>query len=491
MKPCFVRGAVAAAMIVSAVTTIPARAAWDPSVLKQFHEDSEGRVVGVTFTLKQVESETGVEGPKAEATVCGVVADGAGLLIVPGDIFPEPGGDPRATLSPADFRIHLDGDRTFTAEAIGIDRALNLAFLRAEPAASAVLRPARFRDGVALGVGDPVVIVGVMGRKYGFAPALFQATINSAAPSPSHLLGVDTLLQDLAVGGLVLRRDGTAAGIVAKDILLEDLDQSRSPGNLLSIIATMGQPQIRRPGYAMVMPYPVFARSLTSPPPLDLAPDLKHAWIGIVMQALKDDLRDYWKLPVQGGIIVAAVIDGSPAQAAGLRQGDVISSLSSEPLKITEDAQLSDFRRRIEIMGAGREVELDGFREGQPLHMTVTLGEAPKTASGAEEYKDEDFGLTAREITIDVQQALNLDPSFEGVVVSDLEESGWADVAGLLPDDVILSVNGGKLAKVQELRDALGEVKHRREPEAILFVMRPPDTLFIRIKTDFSRGPRN
>jgi S1-C subfamily serine protease len=437
-----------------------------------------------------MESETGVEGGRAEGALCGVVVDGSGLIVAPGDIFPEPGGEPRETLVPADFKIHAEGERAYAATAVGIDRSLNLAFLRAEPAALPHLKPVKFREGAPFSVGDPIVIVGALGRKYGFAPAIFQATINAQTQGIVTLYGVDTILQDLTVGGLVLRRDGSAAGIVAKDILLEDLDQARSPGNLLSIIANMGQPQVRKPGYAMVMPYAAFAKSLAAPPPLDLAPDLKHAWIGIVMQALSDDLRDYWKLPVSGGIIVGSVIDGSPAQAAGLRQGDVLTSLEGEPLKITEDAQLAEFRRRIEIMGAGRQVDVDAWRDGRPMRVHLTLGEAPKTASRAEEYKDEDFGLTVREITIDVQQALNLDPSFQGVVVADLEESGWADVAGLGPDDIILSVNGVKVAKVQELRDALNDVKHRRDTEAVFFVMRPPDTLFVRVKTDFGRAGR-
>jgi len=49
----------------------------------------------------------------------------------------------------------------------------------------------------------------------------------------------------------VVRPDGTAIGLIAKDVLVEDLDQNRSPGNLLSIIANMGQAQSRRPGYAI------------------------------------------------------------------------------------------------------------------------------------------------------------------------------------------------------------------------------------------------
>lgn len=459
--------------------------------LGEIYAESEGRVVGVSYRLKQLETETGVEGPKAEGALCGVVADATGVVIIPADAFPEPGGDPRSTMAPSDFRIYVSRERSFGATAIGIDRAKNIAFLRAESAALPHLKPVRFREEPALEVGDPVLIVGVLGRKYGFTPAIYRATVNAAVPGPPKMLGVDTILQDLTVGGLVLRRDGTAAGIVAKDIIGDDLDQDRSPGNVLSILASLGQPQSRRPGYPMVLPFGAFASTLASPPPLDLVADLKRAWIGIVMQALSRDLRDYWKLPVQGGIIVGSVVDGSPAQAAGLKAGDILTSFDEEPLRINEDEQLSDFRRKVELLGVGHDTPLEVYRDGHPMALSLKLGQAPKTASRAEEYEDEEFGFTVREITIDVQQALTLDPSFQGVVVSETEDAGWADVAGLSADDVILSVNGVKVKDVAAMRDALQDIKIRKDPEAVLFVLRPPDTLFIRIKTDFQAHARD
>lgn len=456
-----------------------------PAGLREAYAEAAGRVVGVSFTVRPMEAEPGVEGPKTDGVLCGVVADASGLVVTAGDIFPDPGGDPRTTLAPTEFKIHFGADSAVPAEAIGIDRTLNLAFLRFDPAAAPQLKPVSFKEAPELQVGDPVAIVGVMGRKYGFAPAIFRATVNSAVDSPVPLLGVDTIIQDLTVGGLVLRRDGTPAGIVTKDVITEDLDSARAPGNFLAIIANMGQPQLRKPGYAMVLPYAAFRKSLESPPQLDLVTTIKRSWIGIVMQSLGDDLREYWKLPVQGGIIIGSVVDGSPAQAAGLEPGDIITSFDSEPLRITQDSQLPDFRRRVERMGIGTRVPLRIYRDGSPRDAELTLAEAPKTASLAEDYEDEDFGITVREITIDVQQALNLDPGTEGVVVERTEEAGWADVSGLFPRDLILSINGEKVRTVAEFRGILEVIKLNADSEAIFFVMRPPDTLFVRVKTDY------
>jgi serine protease Do len=457
--------------------------------LRRAYADARGRVVGISFTVKPMESETGVEGPKVDGLVCGVVVDPSGVILTAGDIFPEPGGDPRSIMAPTDFKVHFSAEKAVPAEAVGLDRTLNLAFLRVDPEVAPEMRPVEFREKPDLRVGDPVLIVGLMGRKYGYTPALYRATINAEVEGPVRLYGVDAILQDLTVGGLVLRSDGSTAGIVAKDVLGADFETGRTPGNLLSIIANMSQPQLRRPGYAMILPFAGFADAMESPPPVDLVTSRKRAWIGIVMQALNEDLRDYWSLPVPGGIIVGSVVEDSPAQAAEILPGDILTRVAGDQIRITEDAQLQDFRRSVERMEPGREIEIEIYRDGAPRTLTFALGTAPKTASLADDYEDEDFGLTVREITIDVQQALNLDPEFEGIVVESTEGAGWADVSGLAPQDIILSLGRTRVKTVGQFREALAEIKARQDTEAVFFVMRPPETRFVRVRTGFDASP--
>lgn len=458
------------------------------SVMARAYQEARGRVVGVGYTLKQMEVETGVEGPRVEGILCGVVA-APGRVVIPGDIFPEPGGDPRNTMAPAEFEIHLDEETILPATAVGLDRDLNLAYLSYEPDGGGALNPVTFSPEPPLQVGEEILIVGVLSRMYGFAPAIYRATINARVDGEIPKLGVDVVLGDLAVGGLVLRGDGSAAGIVAKDLISENTDLTEVQGNFISLLANSGQPPFRNPGYAMVLPYDVFAESLADPKPVDLGTEVKRAWLGIIMQALDEDLIEYWGLPVPGGIIIGSVVEGSPARKGGIRQGDIITRFAGEEIRITDNSQLGDFRRRVERMPAGEEVAVQVYRDGHPVDLSIRLGDAPTTAALAESYEDEDFGLTVREITIDVQQAMNLDPELEGVVIESTEDSGWADVAGLSPQDIILAINGVNVQSVGDVRDALEDIKHRRDPEAIFFVMRPPDTLFLRVRTEF-RGAR-
>jgi S1-C subfamily serine protease len=484
-----------AAVVSSAIAAAALAAGYGPAiaspreipqaVLERAYDEAHGRVVGVSYTLKPMEvSEMGLEGPRADGILCGVVA-APGLIVIPGDIFPEPGGDPRSTLAPAEFEIHIDKDTTIEAKAVGLDRKLNLAFLSFEPGENDALRPVRFPDTGSLAIGDEVIVVGLLARKYDFAPALYRGSINARVDDPVTLLGVDIMLPDLAVGGLVLRSDGSAAGIVAKDLISENADLSQVQGNFIALLANSGQPPFRRPGYAMVLPHASFAERLSAPPPVDLEIELKRAWLGIVMQALDKDLIEYWGLPVSGGIIIGNVVEGSPARSAGIRQGDILTRFGGEEIRITDNSQLGDFRKRVERMAAGEEVAAQIYRDGKPVDITIQLGDAPTSAALAEDYEDDDFGLTVRELTMDVRQAMNLERDLQGVFIEGTEDSGWADVAGLYPQDIILAINGVRVASVADVRDAIEDIKHRRDPEAIFFVMRPPDTLFLRVRTEF------
>jgi S1-C subfamily serine protease len=203
------------------------------------------------------------------------------------------------------------------------------------------------------------------------------------------------------------------------------------------------------------------------------------------MQALDKDLIEYWGLPVSGGIIIGNVVEGSPARSAGIRQGDILTRFGGEEIRITDNSQLGDFRKRVERMAAGEEVAAQIYRDGKPVDITIQLGDAPTSAALAEDYEDDDFGLTVRELTMDVRQAMNLERDLQGVFIEGTEDSGWADVAGLYPQDIILAINGVRVASVADVRDAIEDIKHRRDPEAIFFVMRPPDTLFLRVRTEF------
>lgn len=98
----------------------------------------------------------------------------------------------------------------------------------------------------------------------------------------------------------------------------------------------------------------------------------QSARIGVEVQPMTPELRDYFDAPDDRGVLVVAVEDDSPAERAGLRVGDVIAKAGNAPVR-----EPRDLRRAIADAGEGVDLELELVRQGDSLEKTVTpeLGE--------------------------------------------------------------------------------------------------------------------
>jgi len=459
-------------LLLLAVT--PAAAAPD---LHAIHEQYRDNVVAITYTLRPKEKPRGGQGRKVEEAICGVLLDDKGLVLTSADPFPEPGGDPRTTLAPVEFEVHARDGKIHKAEVVGLDRELNLAWLRLTNPPPGIRALDFSRQ--TMQVGDVVVVIGVLAKKYGYEPVLYTGFVNAVLARPRSMYSLDLHVQDLAIGGLVLSQAGRPIGIIGEDILEETPTSERTPGNTLSIFGSFTQG--RRVGYPMVFPWSIFADKTTSPPPLEAAES--RSWLGVVMQPLDEDLIDYWKLNVDGGIILASVVDGSPAARAGLQTADILVAIEGEPLHITRNEQLAEFRRRVERMGVGRAVGLTYMRAGEKRDVSITLDEAPKTAWTVEEEEDEGLGLTVREITMDDILGQNLEGTVRGVVVSEMERAGPAHLSGLQTGDIIQAVDRHPVTDLASWRGEAERVRDEKNEAILLLVQRQTETLFVRLRT--------
>ena len=473
----------AGALVSTALPSPPPLAAPSPAVpgYARIVEEGEASVVPVRFQLRPRERPKGGEGEKIRRLTCGVVAGAPGQVIVTGDFFPDIDEGPEA-LEPFDFRLVLPSGQEVAAEPVGVDRELNLAFLQADPGQVAGYRAAEFDRDVEAAVGDEVAIVGLLPEKYNFARAVYTARVNAVITQPRRMYSIDAPIEDLSIGGLVLLKDGRPLGIVGEDLVVEE----RVAGNASNILSLLGSVnQGPKPGYPMVFPFGIFAGSLASPPKFSAEKLENRGWMGITMQPLSKDLAEYWSIDSRGGVIVAGVIDGSPASKAGLRPGDVILQVDGNDVSVREQADLTLMQRMIRAAGAGRDIPMSVWRDGHRKNLKVRLASSPVTATTAREYEDETFGMKVRELTYDYLQAANYDRETRGVIVVGLERAGWAQVSGLQTRDIIQKVAGEPTPDVDSFRAVLDKLGKSRPREIMFFVLRDYQTQFVRVKADW------
>lgn len=176
-----------------------------------------------------------------------------------------------------------------------------------------------------------------------------------------------------------------------------------------------------------------------------------RGFLGVSMQPVDKDIAEAFNLDKPEGALVSEVVKDSPADKAGLKQGDIILEYNKIPVK-----SLGSFRNDISMMAPGTVLQLKVNRKGKILTVPVTLGSASDTLSSAIGIAQK-LGVEVEDITPDHRKQLNLASTDEGVVITKVKPGSPAAMAGLRPGFVILALNHKKIANVSEFNEAISD----------------------------------
>jgi len=97
-----------------------------------------------------------------------------------------------------------------------------------------------------------------------------------------------------------------------------------------------------------------------------------RGWLGIAGQGITPELAESFGLPRAQGVLVTGVLDGGPADQAGIRPGDIISRIGN-----TQPATAHQILTLISSLPPGERVEIEIWRENRPLRIQAEIGERP------------------------------------------------------------------------------------------------------------------
>jgi serine protease Do len=174
------------------------------------------------------------------------------------------------------------------------------------------------------------------------------------------------------------------------------------------------------------------------------------------------------------GVTVSSVVPGSPADQAGLKVGDTITSIDGQ--KVTKGSELvSDIASR----KPGSKVDVGFMRNGKQDHTTVTIDDRAKLFAsrlGEEENggegttpKQGKFGITVRKLTPEMADRLNMTAG-KGVIVQDVKPGSFGEDVNLNRGDVILEVNKQPVNSEQDLAKVEAGLKSGQD---VVFLVRP------------------
>lgn len=328
--------------------------------------------------------------------------------------------------------ITLNDRREIDAELVGSDARTDVAVLKVKGSDFPALR---IGDANTLKVGEPVLAIG---SPFGFDYSASAGIVSAKSRTMSRENAVPFIQTDVALnpgnsGGPLFNRQGEVVGINSR------------------IFSGTG-------GYM----------GLSFSIPIDVAMDVANqiiktgkvsrAYLGVMLQDIDRNLAEAYELSRPEGALVTQVSEDTPASKAGLKAGDIILSYNGSTITRTTDL-INLINRTRPNQTATMLVQ----RNNKQITLNATLTSAPDDTPPAESMKTDQgkgpsLGMQLRDLTPAESQSLKV----KGVVITDVLPGGLAAHAGLLPGDVITSVNSTATPTATALLNAIRNLPSNR-----------------------------
>lgn len=378
--------------------------------------------------------------PEARSLGSGVIVDKLGYILTNNHVIEK-----------ADqIEVRLSDKRKFSATVVGRDPKTDLAVIKIEAAAD--LPAAKLGDSDKVRIGQWAIAIG---NPFGLDRTVTMGIISATGRAQVGVTTYENFIQtDASInpgnsGGPLLNLDGEVIGIN-------------------TAIVAVGQ------GIGFAIPINM-AKSVMDQ--LVQRGKVVRGWLGVSIQELTDELASGFGVTPNSGVLVADVIKGSPAEAAGMRSGDIVVEFEGNP--VTEVAQL---QRYVAAVPPARVVKVGVVRDKQRRTLTVKIGEMPPDEMALAPKAEGSWGLSVQKLTPELAQQFKLTVK-EGVLVSWVEPDSPAAKAGVRPGDAILEVNREKVIDLPSFQRAMELAKPgenlliylQREGRSSYLVLRNPE----------------
>jgi len=326
-----------------------------------------------------------------------------------------------------DIKVVLSDRREFDATLLLKDKRTDIAVLRVDVNGEK-LPTVAFSDSDDLEVGDLVL---ALGNPFGVGRTVTSGIVSALARTTVGITDYRFFIQtDAAInpgnsGGALVDMSGKLVGI-------NTAIYSRSGGSL---------------GIGFAVPSNMVRTIVSS---AVSGKPLVRPWVSFIGKPVTSDIANAIGLERPFGVLVEQVHKGGPAEAAGLRSGDVILRLGRHEI---EDAQALRFR--LATRSLGDTVKLTVFRKGKRLMVALDL--VPPPDFPPREITDLEgrhplLGAKVVNLNPALAAELGIDTDASGLMILSVQRNSPAARYGFKPGDIVLEINEVKISKVEDLK---------------------------------------
>jgi Do/DeqQ family serine protease len=324
-----------------------------------------------------------------------------------------------------EITVTLQDGRDLTGTVVGSDVPSDVAVLKVPPDA---LTQVALGDSTHLEVGDFVVAIG---NPFGLQHTVTSGIVSALGRSGINPDGYEDFIQtDASInpgnsGGALVNLRGELVGINSAIL-------SRSGGNI---------------GIGFAIPVNM-ARSIMDQ--LLKYGSVKRGLLGVSIYSLTPDTAKSLDIVGTTGVLVSQVTEGSAAAKAGIKAGDVITSINNQTIKSN-----SELRNAIGLSRVGDKLDVALIRDRKPVHVTAVITEIPTTAATTTSARaGSGAAPDSGAVHPGLKGATLADaPEGDGVIVKAVEPRSAAEAAAIRVGDRIEGANRQTVAGLKELRD--------------------------------------
>ena len=351
-----------------------------------------------------------------------------------------------------DVKVTLSDKRDYKARVVGADPKVDLAILKID---ATDLPAIVIGDSSKIQIGDYALAVG---NPFGVGKTVTMGIVSATGRSHLGIEDYEDFIQTDAPinpgnsGGALINDRGELIGINTA-IISHGSEGSQGIGFAIPVnLARTVMDEILKTG------------------------KVTRGYLGIVPQDVTPAIAKAFGVKEFTGALVGSVSADSPAQKAGLQNGDIILELDGKPV-----ADANELRMSISMMAPGTAVNLKVLRSGADRNLTATLAELPTEQATAEkgsgENNSELSGISVQNLNANLAQQLGVPAGTTGVVVTKVDPSSAAADAGIERGDVIQEVNRKPVHNTSDFAAAMRSAKD----QSLLLVNRQGNTMYVAV----------
>ena len=368
------------------------------------------------------------------------------------------------------IRVTLHNDKTFDAVLLGRDPKTDIAVLKIEPEGEE-LTTVSFGDSDTLRVGEWVMAIG---NPFGLGGTVTVGIVSARGRDIGNGPYDDFIQTDASInrgnsGGPLFNLDGEVIGI--NTAIFSQSGGSVGIGfSIASNLASNVVDQLAEYGRT------------------------RRGWLGVFIQEITPDIAESLGLEDERGALVSSVHPEGPAEAGGMKAGDVVLSFDGKDIE-----DMRSLPRIVAETAIGKEVVVKVLRGGDIKTLTIELGEleqaeqagllSGRSTAPAKPHSFASLGFTVASLTDELREEYNIPDAssgeaLRGVVVTEVVQGSPAAERGMQAGDMIRRIGQKQVMSQSDLIDGVAEARRLKKSTFLLLIRREGRERFVAIPVE-------